>query len=88
MCGMGSLARRAGQLLLVLPGGGGAGRLMLASLLIGSLGLSALAGGIAGLVLGGVYGLPLAVVLEMLLGFVALATGWRWWRAARSPARP
>ncbi len=65
-----------------------AGRLTLASLLIGSLGLSALVGGIAGGVVGGVHGLSPAVVLEMLLGFVALATGWRWWRAARSSERP
>jgi hypothetical protein len=85
---MGSPARRAGYLLLVLWGGGPAGRLTLASLIIGSLGLCALVGGIASLVLGGVHGLPLAVVLEMLLGCVALAAGWRWWRAARSPARP
>ncbi len=88
MGGMRSLVRRAGQQLLVLPGVGLAGRLTLASLLIGSLGLSALVGGIAGGVVGGVHGLSPAVVLEMLLGFVALATGWRWWRAARSSERP
>lgn len=82
-----SLARQSFRGLLLLMRESHAGQLTLASVVIGSLGLSALAGSVVALVIGGPTGFPLGVVLGMLLGLVALVVGWRLWRVAWRPDR-
>lgn len=62
-------------------------QLILASVIIGSLGLSVLVGSVVALVIGRPPGFPLGVVLVLLLGLVALAVGWRLWRTAWRPYR-
>jgi hypothetical protein len=60
---------------------------MLASVIVGSLGLSALLGSVVSLAIARPSGFPLGVVLWMLLGLVALVVGWRLWRGAWRPDR-
>jgi hypothetical protein len=69
-------------LLLLLTRHRFAGGLTLASVIIGSLGMSLLVGSVVALVIGRPPGFPLGVVLALLLGLVALAVGWRLWRTA------
>ena len=80
-----SLARERLRGLLLLMRDSSTGQLTLVSLIIGSLGLPVLVGSVVALAIGRPSGFPLGVVLAMLLGVVALAVGWRWWRMAWRP---